>query len=503
MTSLLLGPVLALLSSVAVHAPDADAARDKALTIMLDTAFPDGTDTALAGGRELFEAVLQTDAFLHKAIGPFDLYVFQEDGLGKARNARQVLEDATRGLARAAPVLTRWFDRPEGLVSSRRFPIVLTSAHREARQTSFDQIVALLDHCEDGEFSGWKPVSAVWSGGNLGAEVVRTWEVQVFNLAHLTIAAKGKQWFDHGIGYYAIAHVANRLLRQGAWGMVPPWLAQGLIDELDIEAYGEAWVGGDTWESQTPGWSRDGWSGFVPQGSRPPPPVTGPPADLAVTVRKTGDSWEHRSASPTRHWADLATDRKSEAPASFAFMARTESFLPRDRAYARFAMNLLLDVAPAQGTGLLERLDREVRTPDHGMPDGDPLPAVFARSIGGVPAVEALEALDMRSMLVAIGRPELVDSVRKLGAEGLLDIADHREQSAWLYGQPRFDAEQRGKLFDLILQAEYYQQLHEWNLIGEVLDTAADAAFEASRSYPGNKSTREKVAAAVRRVLGS
>jgi hypothetical protein len=287
--------------------------------------------------------------------------------------------------------------------------------------------------------------------------------------------------------------------------MVPPWLAQGLTDELDIEAYGEAWVGGDWWQRQTPGWYRAGWSGFVPKGSSPPPPVKGPPADLGVTVKKTGDSWQHRSNSPERHWSELAADRKSEAPASFAFMAEHESFLPRDRAYARATLHLLGELSPPQGPGLLARLDRPSSTPPSGMPDAEPLPVVLAELLGGLPGIDELETLDTASMLERIGKPELAAKIEALGGGEALALSDHRAQGAWLYRIPsnRMDGTTRRRLFDLFLEVEYEQQLAEWQVLGEALDRGMGAALESSRGYPKRERTRAKVGEAFWQALSA
>lgn len=486
--------------TVAAAAAPAEKARDGARDALLESAFPDGQPSA-RDGRVLFTRVLQSERFLHEAVGPFDLYVYKADGLAKSRTAKKTLKSAAEGLASAAAVVERTFSREEGLISGRRFPIVLTSQEGE-KERAFDEVLALLDHCEDLGFSGWKPVNDVWSAKKRRAEVVRTWEVSVFNLADERIDKWGRQWFEHALGYHTIAHVTNRLLRQGAWGMAPPWLAQGLIDELDIQAHGDAWVGGDWWQRQTPGWHRAGWSGFVPKGQRPPQPVTGPPANLATTVRNSGNSWAHRKNSATRHWKDLRLDRDSEAPASFRFMAEHESFMPRDRAYARCVMHMMLEIAQRSDQGLLELLDVEPSTPPDGMPQAEPLTAVFAAALGGVPEVQALEEMSLGEMLEAIQRDDIADTIRGLGAKDMLGVVDHRTQSKWLYGRSKFDMTTRGMIFNQILEAEYYQQLHEWSLIGAALDRAANAALSVSRTFPKREKDAQKVAGAFAEALG-
>jgi hypothetical protein len=484
-----------------------DAGRQEALVDLIGEAYPRGADSPVdvssGGSRTTFLEVLSTDLFLHEAVGPFDVFVMKADGFSSGSEAAKALSAAVRGLQPTVPVMRAFFGGREGLVSGRRYPIVLASADRKRGQESFDQLVALLDWAED-DYTDWKPSgNPVWAPEMRAAETVRTWEVQLFNLGQDKAAAYGTAFLEHGLGYYTLAHVSARVLRQGAWGLVPPWLAQGLIDEMDIAAYEEAWVGGNTWIRQTAGWYRPGWSGFVPQGSSPPPPVTGPPADLAVTVTKTGDSWQQRSNSGLRHWNELVADRESEAPASFRFMAETESFLPRDRAYARCLLHILLEIAPTERGPLTEMLDRVPVTPPSGMPDADPITVVMNRVLGGVPAVDELEALPLGDMLEVVGRPEIGKQIKSLGGEGMLGFSDHREQAEWLYRQPveELDWDTRNELWRLILEAEYYQQLYEWKPIGEALDAAAEAAFAASPGYPTSGTSRDLVAEAFWRAV--
>jgi hypothetical protein len=472
----MLGWTLTVLLSAALAGGVSD--RDAALVAALGRAgLMDAGAPVPAGDAALLGRALASEGFVHAALGPLDVYVHRSGPQERDEAARGVLDQAVEGLGPAAALLEREFARAEGVLSGRRFPLLLASGE------GFAECVALLDHCDA---SGWKAHNGIWTRDALDQPVVRTWDVQVLNLGHKDAEAQGRAFLEHGVGYYTLAHLTHRLLRQGAWGTVPPWLAQGLIDELDIEAYGRSWVGGESWEAYTPGWHREGWSGFVPQGARPPPPVTGPPADLATTVKRTGDSWTDRDASSTRHWSDLAADRKSAAPASFAFMAQHESFLPRDRAYARCALDLMLFVARDRGASFLELLDTVSETPGHGMPMAEPLPVLFTRALGGVPEVDRLEGLDTASLLEELGLPGLIERFRSLGGEGALALSDHREQAAWLYRQ-QVDGATRGRLFDLFLEVEYWQQLREWEAIGEALDRATDAALGASRAYPARE----------------
>jgi hypothetical protein len=257
-------------------------------------------------------------------------------------------------------------------------------------------------------------------------------------------------------------------------------------------------VGGESFTTHTAGWFRPGWSGFVPQGTSPPPPVTGPPADLATTVRDTSDPWASRKNSPARHWPELAADLRAEYPPSFAFMAEHESFLPRDRAYARCLMHLLLDVSPEAGDALLARLDTPPATLPSGMYDSEPLPSILASAIGGVPAVEELSGQLLRAKLPALGHAALAARIESLGGGPSLDLADHREAGAWLQAQAEIDPGTRSALFTAYLEAEYHEQLRAWRLLGERLDEAMRAALGASATYPKSTLARERVSKALR-----
>ncbi|MCB9898608.1 MAG: hypothetical protein H6825_11450 [Planctomycetes bacterium] len=439
-----------------------------------------------ASGRALFELVLGSDLFVSGQVGPFDVHVLAADGLRRERDATKVLDQVLKTLEPAAELVARlWPEGGEGLVSQARLPLLI--ADSGDGEPGFLELLSLLDHCEQLGYSGWLPTNVVDTPENRGAEVVRTWEVQLFNLAHATIAERRKAWLAHGVGYYSLAFVANRALRRGAWGMVPPWLANGLIDELDIAAYERAWVGQESWTCQTPGWFRPGWSGFVPKGHNPPPPVVGPPADLATTVKNSGDPWLGFDDSETRHWSALQVDRKTEAPFSFVDSAEAESFLPRDRAAARCLMHLLLSAGDREAPLLTTLLDREVATPPDGMPDSDALPVIFARALGGVPEVERLDALDTRSLLVELERPDLIALLERQGAQDALLLSDHREQSRWLYGRSRYDSATRLELFNAFLEIEFEQQMAMWKAIAPHLDAGLASALERSKRYPSKE----------------
>jgi len=476
----------------AVRAQDATRSSGDLAQALVAKALPDGAPPQ-ADGRTLFLAVLGSESFTHASVGPFEIFT----KAGKPAAAR--VESATRCLEPLAEPVRRFWgpggDSP-GVISGRPHPIVLCE-----NDADFESVLALLDHCEDLGFSGWKPENEVWTAANRHAETARTWEVQLFNLSHPTIASRSKEWMEHGLGYYTIAHLVNRSVRQGAWGQSPPWFDQGLIDELDITAYGKAWVGGESWKAETSGWFRPGWSGFVPQGAAPPPQPTGPPLDLAVTIKRTGDPWDDRTSSASRHWTELAQDRKSEAPASFAYMAEHQSFLPRDRAYARCALHLLLSAAGEDGA-LLARLDRPASVSPDGMFSAEPLTVLVAAALGGVPEVDRLEAAPLSEVLAERGRTDIADRLRALGAEGLLALTDHREQSRWLYEQWKGDMSARTQLFQLILEAEHEQELAEWAAIGSQLDRGMAAALAARKSFPKSERDRATVLEAFRVALG-
>jgi len=468
----------------------------------LERALPGGLQGTPRDGRELFEQVLAGPAFVSGAAGAFEVHVLVGDAISSASEAQELLDDVQATLLPAAGVVAaRWPKDGGGLISGKRLRVVVVDTG--GRRESYRQLLSLLEHCEQLGYSGWAPANMVDTAGNRSAEVARTWEVQVVDLSHATIAGRRKAWIDHGVGYYALAFVANRALRQGAWGLVPPWLANGLIDGLDIAAYGEAWVGQESWRGQRPGWYHEGWSGFVPQGAQPPAPVTGPAADLGVTVVKTGDPWLGFEASRTHHWKDLVADRTSEAPASFARAADTESFLPRDRAAARCLLALMLEIAPAQGASLTSLLDRPARTAGDGMPDSDPLPVLFARALGGVPEVDRLESLSSRALLAELCRADLVQRVEGLDAADLLELTDHREQSRWLYRQSRFTRDARIAIFHAILEIEYVQHMAEWKALSPRLDGGLAAALAAGKSYPEKDADVAKVAAAFRAGLAA
>ena len=464
-------------------------------------ALPEGLAETPRDGRTLFSQVLAGPAFVRGAAGPFDVFVFVGDALPTTVDAFKVMDQVLHTLQPAVDQIgRRWPEGGGGLISAARLSLVIVDPGKNGE--SYRQILALLEQCEQLGFSGWAPAAAVDTPANRSAELARTWEVQVHNLAHPTIAERREKWLDHGAGYYALSFVANRALLQGAWGLVPPWLAQGLIDELDIAAYGEAWIGQEAWVESTPGWFRPGWSGFLPEGALPPPPEAGPVIALSMKV-KNGDSWLDFEASRTRHWTDLVGDRKSETPASFARSAEHESFLPRDRAAARCLMALMLEIAPDQIGSLTALLDRPVHLNTDGMPDSDALPVIFSRALGGLPEVDRLESLATRALLEELGRSDLVQRFTALGADAALELSDHREQSRWLYGETRFSTEDRAAIFKAILETEYAQQMAEWKALSARLDRALEASLKAGRAYPTKPREIAKVAEAFRAGLAS
>ena len=500
--SLAVAPVAPVAPAAAAPAAEPDRAYDRALLRLIEHAFPDATGESdlPANPRQLLRDALASPAFVHEAVGPFDVYVLLADELATEGAARATLQAAAAGLSPLVPVMARHFGREDGLISGQRLPLVLCAADATREVSAFDSLIALLDHCESGPGSWTASNGSLWNDDARAALVVRTWDVQLVNLSHADARAQGEAFLKRELGYLELAHLVHGLLRQGSWGLVPPWLDQGLVDELDIEAYGEAWVGETSWVAETEGWFRPGWSGFLPEGSQPPPPVTGPPAELATTIRETGDPWLRRSRSATRHWIELVADLDSKFPASLAFMAEHESFLPRDRAYARCLLHMLLVVAPSQPS-LLEALDQPVVIERSGMYSAPPLTELISARLGGVPEVERLAALPLGEKLKQLGRDDIRQRIVELGGEEVLARADHRELGEWLYSQLALDAATRGELFKAFLDAEFAEQMACWPPIGAALDRAVRAALEASRTFPETPAQQAAVAKAFRAAL--
>lgn len=489
---LLLAPLLA--------PPDTE--RDAAVAAALQRCFPGEFDLAHdappPGERLLFEDALAGPAFVHAAAGPLDLHVYVAGGLSKAKEAEAELQALAAGLAPVGQLLARRFPRPEGLVSGHRFPVVVASS--APGDGAWDELLALLEWCER-DWSGWvRDNGPLWTPALRAAPRARTWEVLLVNVGHADLRQQGADFRAQGLGYEVLAHLAHRLLRLGSWGSLPPWLDQGLIDELDIEAHGRSWVGGDWYVEETEGWYRPGWEGFVPQGASPPPPVTGPPADLATKVRLTGDSWAHRAHSSQRHWEHLRGDVARDHPPSLAFMTEHQSFLPRDRAYARCTWFLLLEVAPGP-RDLLELLDHPPLVLPGGMFTAPAIPELLSAALGGVPGVDELARRPLGQKLAAAGQAGLVARLEQLGAAGVLEVADHRDAGEWLYAQPQFDGAARAEIFRLILTAEYHEQEAAMRALAQALDRAVAAALRASEHVPASPAERDKVARAFRAAL--
>jgi len=488
------GIVLAL----AAAAPATDLEYERALVGALEQAFPrvlglEQGQPPPPGDRSLFEDALRSDAFTAASIGPFDVFVYERGAFADPRVAERVAGNARRGLGPLAERLGTLFDPgAKGVVSGQRFPVVL--AHPTEGQPAFDEMLALLDWCE-ADYTGWKDGDNVlWTDELRAALAAHNWEVLLVDMAHPEPVEHGQDFYDHGLGYHVTAHVVNRLLRRGAWGNVPVWVAQGLIDEIDIQAYGSAWVGSDTFEWELEGWFRKGWEGFLPQGVAPPPTITGPPADRARTVRDTSNPWDARKTSPRRHWELLVEARGTPDAASFEAMTGYSGFPPRDRAYARVLYFLIFHVLPERGEELLADLDEPKGRLEGGLTLADPLPVVFARALGGVPEVDRLEAMTTREVLEELDQGVVAHRLERLGAAEALELTDHRDQALWLVEQPDIGWDDREAIFELFLAAEFFQQREEWRSIGRAADALVAQALEASPTFPRTATQRRALA---------
>jgi hypothetical protein len=504
-----IGVCVLLAATLALPARAGDPVVERLAGALLEAALGKARAEAPAPGRELFAQVLASEAFVGQSVGTLDVYVRVADGLRKPKDAQRTLGQAVEGLQPAADLLQARLAQPGSQAEGRRLAVVLCSSDIAKQQVAWSEVLALLDACEDGGFSGWKPDQAVFSAANVRAPSAGTWEVLLVNLGHPE-ARDARAWLAHGVGYRLLGAVANRLLACGAFGAVPPWLQQGLADELDIAAYGQAWVAGaesteSSWSQG--GWRKTGWEGFLPEGAVPPPPVYTPPPPMTVKLQKhvSDDGWIARDDSATRHWSRLAADLGGDAPPSLQRAAVAREHSPRDRAYGRLVLHLVLQPqGRAAGTpDLLAALDSKPAPVLGGVRPGEPLTAVVARALGGVPELDALEAETLERQLVAAGRPEVIDELRQLGAGTLLALRDHREQSAWLYRQLQYDTRRRQRIFDIIVQSEQLQQLREWEVLGAALDRGAQAALAGRGSYPKGADKLDDALQAFREALTS
>ena len=179
---------MASLLALALTAP-ADDGYDGHLQDLIDHLWTDGSatvDPSAPGSHAAFLEVVARPAFLHEAVGPFDVYLYMADDLAKERQARKVLDRLVEGLEPLLPVMERHFgsDREETLIAGRRLPILVASSDRAAGERGFDRLLALLSWAED-DWTSWKPDgNPLWTGELRGGLNVRTWEAQVFNLGH-------------------------------------------------------------------------------------------------------------------------------------------------------------------------------------------------------------------------------------------------------------------------------------------------------------------------------
>jgi hypothetical protein len=497
--------VLAAAGAALAGNPEIDQKADA----LVAAALGESAGDAPPSGVQLFRAVVDSEAFVGASVGPLDVRVRVADKLKKPKEAKRVLDQIVAGLEPAAKLLAERFGRADGLISGHRFVLVFASSDVDGGEPAYSEVLALIDRCEDGGWSGWKPDLPVYNTANLHAPVVQTWEVLAFNLAQPEAVAGGKTWLAHGVGYHVLNFLSNLLLQFGAYGPVPPWLQQGLADELDIAAYGQAWVAGgesSEWSESRGGWSSQGWEGFLPEGQSPPPPVLTPPEPLSRTEEShvSDDGWISRGDSSTRHWTKLAADLRTDAPPSLQRAAAARADSPRDRAYARLVLHLLLrkEGKPADVPDLLEALDTRPKPVAGGLRGGEPLTVIFGRALGGVPELDALEAQTLEQQLDAAARSSVAEAVRGLGTPEILNIPDHRKQSEWLYTHPEIDTRRRIQLFEIIVESENVQQLREWEVLGAELDRATLAALGRAKAYPKDPTAFAAVVGAFRDTLG-
>jgi hypothetical protein len=97
-------------------------------------------------------------------------------------------------------------------------------------------------------------------------------------------------------------------------------------------------------------------------------------------------------------------------------MAEHQSFLPRDRAYARCALHMLLVLDESSGGPTLwERCKSETVAAD-GMPSSEPLTVIVAERLGGCPGRGRFEALPLSDVLAETQRTPLAARLAELEA---------------------------------------------------------------------------------------
>src|SRR5678815_460376 len=99
--------------AAAAPAAQPDRAYDRALLRLIEHAFPDATGESdlPADPRQLLRDALASPAFVHEAVGPFDVYVLLADELAAEGAARATLQAAAAGLSPLVPVMARHFGR--------------------------------------------------------------------------------------------------------------------------------------------------------------------------------------------------------------------------------------------------------------------------------------------------------------------------------------------------------------------------------------------------------
>ncbi len=262
-------------------------------------------------GRTLFESVLASESFRSGSVGPFDVHVLVGVGRSAAADAENVQDKVLATLAPASDLVARlWPAGGDGLISGTRFPVLIA-----ANRTDYLQLVGLLDHCERAGYSGWAPANTLDSAEARVAEVAHTWEVQVFDLTHATIASRRDVWLAAGGPGAATA---------GASGDVPRCAGAGGGAAVGDRAAGASSAPALPWRparrrserrtpSRTPPVGRTAEAGLRAGGAALPG-LRRPPADPGGDHARPGDPGDPAVAGPAGRDAGCGVGAGSAGP---------------------------------------------------------------------------------------------------------------------------------------------------------------------------------------------